>query len=144
MDAVYFEKVLIGVSCLCFIIVFAAVVFCLTDFKLCFRSGPVQKIFNDEVLTNTAALEHDSRNSRSDSKINKTHPISNEDGISEKTIDLGTEACRNVDSNKIEYITEDNDSIKLNKDVCMSGISVTRKKSKPRFESDFIEPQLQI
>ena len=93
---VEFEKILIGVSCLFFILVFVGVLFCLTDFKLCFHSTPKQKIFHDSVLENKVAMQQDNSHKNSESSIkrddsplgknNRTHPFA--DNISEDTIDL--------------------------------------------------------
>lgn len=102
-----FEKLLIGVSCLIFILVFGAVLFCLTDFKLCFKNAPKQRIFHDSVLTNKVALQEDNNHNCIDShknsggsgkrvnggtpvlsKTNRTHPSDNLDNISDDTIDL--------------------------------------------------------
>ena len=108
-----YGKILVGVSCLCFILVFGAILLCMTDYKLCFRQNNAQKIFHDSVLENVAAVQKDreriameraaqNRNSTGSKrsseasmgrKRNKTHPAS--DGISDDTITLDNDIASN-------------------------------------------------
>ncbi|KAL5263679.1 hypothetical protein ACHWQZ_G008897 [Mnemiopsis leidyi] len=108
-----YGKIFVGISCLCFILVFGAILLCMTDYKLCFRQNNAQKIFHDSVLENVAAVKRDqervvmeraakNRNSTGSKrsseasmgrKRNKTHPAS--DGISDDTITLDNELVSN-------------------------------------------------
>jgi len=57
MGDVDFETLLILLSALIFLLFFTAIAFCLTDYKLCYYQATNQKIFADEVISNTLALE---------------------------------------------------------------------------------------
>ena len=148
----HFEKILIGVSCLFFILVFAAVLFCMTDYKLCFRQTNAQKIFHDSVLENKAALQREradiaasqngsKRSSETSTGIrkNKTHPAS--DGISDDTITLDDDTV-NTNSSKprlnglkesssdpSHIVIIDQDKIEISSDLMVSGIPEGKRKT---------------
>ena len=64
MGNVDFETLLICVSALVFLLFFTAIAFCLTDYKLCYYKATNQKIFADEVISNTLALEREREEQR--------------------------------------------------------------------------------
>ena len=149
-----FEKILIGVSCLFFILVFAAILFCMTDFKLCFQQNNAQKIFHDSVLENVAAVQRDRENSALEKngglstgskrssetsmglKKNKTHPAS--DGISDDTITLDYDETITSSKPKTNgkvmndaslIVIIDQDKIEISNELIVSGLPEGKRKT---------------